>query len=143
MVQALVVIVDRNGQHALGHELADHVVIQHRADFLRGRNAVPRLDQRSLVLLTDDIHAEFHAFITDEDGGTGDQLAHLMLALSAEGAIQGVLRVAAAQLGHFSSSLLKAIVILDSRSSAVQPHRSAAPRQGAMQVTVIMAARQY
>jgi hypothetical protein len=36
------------------------------------------------MLLTDDIHAEFNAFITNEYGRTRDQLAHLVLALSAE-----------------------------------------------------------
>jgi hypothetical protein len=31
------------------------------------------------VLLTDDVHAEFDAFITDEDGRARNQLADFML----------------------------------------------------------------
>jgi hypothetical protein len=38
VVQALVVVVDRDREHALGAALADHVVVQHVADFLRGRH---------------------------------------------------------------------------------------------------------
>jgi hypothetical protein len=41
----------------------------------------------SLVLFADDIHAQLDAFIADENRRPGDQLADLMLALSAEGAV--------------------------------------------------------
>src|SRR5208282_1425336 len=47
-----------------------------------------------LVLLTDDVHAEFDALIADEDGRAGDELAHLVLGLAAERAVQGILRIA-------------------------------------------------
>jgi hypothetical protein len=40
VVEALVVVVDGDRQHALGVELADHVVVEHLADLLRGRHAV-------------------------------------------------------------------------------------------------------
>jgi hypothetical protein len=43
------------------------------------------------MLFTDDIHAEFHALITDEYRGSGDQLPDLMLRLPAEGAVEGIL----------------------------------------------------
>jgi hypothetical protein len=36
------------------------------------------------VLFADDIHAKLDAFIADEHSRPGDQLSHLMLALSAE-----------------------------------------------------------
>ena len=100
VIEPLVVIVDRDRQHLLGMALADHVVIEDLADFLRGRNAVARLHQRGLVLLTDDVHAELDAFVADENRWTRDQLADFMLALAAERAIQRVLGVARADLTH-------------------------------------------
>jgi hypothetical protein len=48
------------------------------------------------VLFTDDIHAELDALVADKHGWPGNELSHLVLALAAEGAIKGVLRVAAA-----------------------------------------------
>src|SRR5947209_14638068 len=42
-------------------------------------DAVAGLDQRGFVLLADDIHAEFDAFIADENRRTGNQLADLVL----------------------------------------------------------------
>src|ERR1700752_2943557 len=46
-----------------------------------------------LVLLTDDVHAELDALITDEDGGASNELADLVLGLATERAIEGVLRI--------------------------------------------------
>ena len=100
VVEPLVVIVHGDREHLLGMALADHVVVEDLADFLRRRNAVARLHQRGLVLLADDIHAEFDAFVADEYRGTRDQLADFMLALAAERAIQRVLGVARADLTH-------------------------------------------
>ena len=105
VVEPLVVIVDGDRQHPLGVVLADDVIVENLADLLRRRDAVARLDQRGLVLLADDVHAEFDAFIADEDRRTGDQLADLVLALAAERAIERVFRVAA---GPWSSGLLSA-----------------------------------
>src|SRR3546814_16724915 len=81
-------------------DLPDHVVVQHAADVLRRRHAVARLHQRRLVLFADDVHAELDAFIADEHGRTRDELPHLMLALAAEGAVESILGIAAAGLGH-------------------------------------------
>ena len=67
---------------------------------MRGRHAVARLHQRGLVLLADDVHAELDAFIADEDRRPGNELAHLVLALAAEGAVEGVLGVGSAHLAH-------------------------------------------
>src|SRR6202011_5986800 len=69
-------------------------------DFLRGRDAVARLHQRGLVLLADDVHAQFDAFVADEYRRAGDELAHLVLALAAERAIERVLGLAASDLAH-------------------------------------------
>ncbi len=98
--EALVVVVDRDREHALGVVLADNVVVEDLADVLGRRNAVARLDQRGLVLFADDVHAQLDAFIADEHGRAGDELTHLVLALAAERAVEGVLRIAAAGFGH-------------------------------------------
>ena len=100
VVEPLVVIVDGDREHLLGVILADHVVVENLADFLRGRDAVARLHQRGFVLLADDVHAQFDAFVADEDGRAGNELAHLVLALAAERAVEGVLGIAAADLAH-------------------------------------------
>ena len=41
-----------------------------------------------LVLLADDVHAKLDALIADEDRRPGNELAHVMLALSAERAVE-------------------------------------------------------
>src|SRR6185312_3883193 len=96
----LVVIVHCDGQHPLRMLLADDVIVEHSADLARRRHAVAALDERRLVLLADDVHAQFDAFIADEYRRAGDELAHLVLALAAEGAIKRVLGIAATSLGH-------------------------------------------
>ena len=100
VIEPLVVIVDGDREHLLGVALADHVIVEDLADFLRGRNAVARLHQRGFVFLPDDVHAQFNAFVADEYGGTRDQFADFMLALATERAIQRVLGVARADLTH-------------------------------------------
>ena len=99
VIEPLVVIVHRDRQHPLGLRLADHVIVQDLADLARGRNAVLALDQRGLALLADDVHAQFDAFVADEHGRPGDELANLMLALAAERAVERVLGVAVG-FGH-------------------------------------------
>src|SRR5262249_23325347 len=100
MVEPLVVVVDSNGQDLLGVILADHIVVENLADLFRGRNSVARLHQRGLVLLADDVHAQFDTFVADEDGRPCNELAHFVLALAAERAVEGVLRIAAADFAH-------------------------------------------
>ena len=112
-------VVHRDREHPLGVVLADHVVVEDLADLARRRHAVPRLHQRGLVLLADDVHAELDAFIADEHGRAGDQLADLVLALAAERAVESVLGVAAAGLGHASSV-----------TAALRPHPSRCQRHG-------------
>src|SRR5262245_37760918 len=99
VVEPLVVVVDGDRQDLLGVILTDHVVVQDLADFLRRRDAVARLHQRGLVLLAEYIHAQFHALVADEHGRAGNELAHLVLALATERAVERVLRVAA-DLAH-------------------------------------------
>ena len=45
MVEALVMVVNRDREDALGLELADHIIVEHLADFARRRNAVTALHQ--------------------------------------------------------------------------------------------------
>ena len=100
MVEPLVMIVDGDREHLLGVVLANHIVVQNFAYLFRRRNPVTRLHERGFVFLADDVHAQLDAFVADEDGGTGNKLAHLVLALAAERAIKRVLRIPAADLAH-------------------------------------------
>src|SRR5258706_2530263 len=80
--------------------LADDIVVENLADFLRGRDAVPRFHQRGLALLVDDVLAQLDAFVANEHSRPGNQLAHFVLALAAERAEQRTLRIAACDLAH-------------------------------------------
>ena len=100
VVQAFVVVVHGDGQHTLGAILTDDVVVEDGADVLRRRNTIPRLDQIALVLLADDVHAQLDAFVADEHGRAGNELADFVLAFSAEGAVEGVLGIAAGGFAH-------------------------------------------
>src|SRR5438094_460668 len=94
-------IMDRDREHLLGVVLADDVVVEGLADRLRGRNIVARFRQRRLVLLADDVQAKLDALVANEDGGPGNKLAYLVLALAAERAVERVLRIASVNLAHF------------------------------------------
>src|ERR1700735_4959808 len=82
--------MNRDRKHLLGVVLADDIVVEDLADLLRGRNLVARFRQRRLVLLADDVHAKLDALVANEYGRPGNELAHLVLALAAEGAIERV-----------------------------------------------------
>src|SRR5262249_7681035 len=66
VVETVVVIMDRDREHLLGVILTDDIVVEDLAYLLRGRNAVARLHQRGLVLLADDVHAQFDALVANE-----------------------------------------------------------------------------
>src|SRR3989337_4310526 len=100
MVEPLVVVVHGNREHALGVILADDVIVEDGANLHRGGHAVARLHQRALVLLADDVHAKLDAFIADEHRRPGNELAYLVLALAAERAVEGILRIGSAHLAH-------------------------------------------
>src|SRR4029453_730184 len=102
--QTLVMVVCRHREVLLGVLLADHVVIQNAADLLRGGYPVAGLHERRFRLLADDVHAQLDAFIADENRRASDQLANLMLALAAEGAVQRTLGGVAASLCHYHIS---------------------------------------
>src|SRR5262249_22343236 len=87
-LDALVVIVDRDGQDLLRAILADHVLVEDVLD-LGGLGKAPELTALLLFpLLRDDVVAEVDALLTDVDGGTGDQLAGIVLAFPPELALQ-------------------------------------------------------
>jgi hypothetical protein len=102
--EALVVIVDGDGEHsawrASGRSRNRRAPCRSRPGSARRRG----LHERRLGLLANDVVAQFDAFIADEHGRAGDQLAHLVLRLAAERAIQCAFRVAAAQFRHISPS---------------------------------------
>src|SRR5947209_20529295 len=100
MVETLVVIMDRDRKHLLGVILTYHIVVKNLAYLLGGRNAIARLHQRGLVLLADDVHAQLDALVADKHGRPGNELAHLMLALAAERAMERFLGFAVADLVH-------------------------------------------
>ena len=69
---ALVVIVDRHGQHLLGVILPHNVIIQYRFD-LGGLGHPQALTDThpADVVLGDDVVAQLDTLVTDVDGGTG------------------------------------------------------------------------
>src|SRR5437870_9139565 len=93
-------IMDRDREHLLGVILTYDVVVKNLAYLLGGRNAIARLRQRGFILLADDVHAQFDALVADEHGRAGNELAHLVLALAAERAVERILGIAAANLAH-------------------------------------------
>jgi hypothetical protein len=102
MIEPLVMIVDGDGEDALRVILTDHIIVKDCADLHRRRHAIARLDEAGFVLLADNVHAEFDAFIADEHGRPGNELADLMLALPAERAVKCVFRIASAHFAHAS-----------------------------------------
>jgi hypothetical protein len=87
------VVVDGDGERALGSILADHVLVEDLAD-LPGLGQRVELEARSRrQLLVDDLVAEIDALVADVDPGTGDQLLDLPLRLPAEAAEELLIRV--------------------------------------------------
>src|SRR5690606_2831073 len=100
-LDALVVVVDRDGERALGAVLPDHVLVQDLEDLLRlGQRTARRLGL-FLELLADDVVAQLDALVADVHARPRNQLAHLMLALSAERAIEDLAAVAGTALTVF------------------------------------------
>src|SRR4051812_18131026 len=97
-LHALVVVVDRYGERALGLVLADDVLVQHVVDLTRLREVLDVERRRSGELLVDDLVAEIDALVADVDARAGDQLLDLSLRLAAEAAQQLFVRVGGA--GH-------------------------------------------
>jgi hypothetical protein len=85
MIEPLVMVMNRNREDALGALLADHIIVEDLADLDRRRNAAfPLRGDGPFGLFANDIIAELDAFVADEHGGPGDELANFVLRLAAE-----------------------------------------------------------
>jgi hypothetical protein len=133
MVESLVVIVDRDGEHLFGVILTDHVVVENFAYLIGGRHAVARLHQRGFILLADNVHAKFDALLADKHGRAGDELAHLVLALAAKRAVERILGIASADLAHLSNAdQIQVITAVTPQAKHRLTHdREGQPRPGA------------
>ncbi len=83
-VDALVMIVDGDGERLLRALLPDHVLIEHILDLLRRRDLGDRLRYLSLLILGENLVAEGNALVADVDRRARDELPHGVLGLSAE-----------------------------------------------------------
>ena len=102
---ALVVVVDGDGERPFRFLLRDDVVVQHRVDVARPRKVVEVELGRSRQLLVDDLVAEIDALVADVDAGPGDELLDLPLTLAAEAAEK--LLITFARSGHCRLLLLQ------------------------------------
>src|SRR5690606_33575305 len=79
----------------------DDIIFERLATLVRrGDFAIFLAGDAALGFFADDVVAQLHAFIADEHGGAGDQLAHLVLRLAAEAAVESALAVGTAEFGH-------------------------------------------
>src|SRR6478672_7719343 len=101
-LDALVVVVDRDGERPLRLLLGDDVVVENGVDVARARQVVEVELGRARQLLVDDLVAEIDALVADVDARAGDELLHLALALAAKTAEK--LLVAVGCACHISSS---------------------------------------
>ena len=102
----LVVVVDGDGQRLLRVVLADHIAVEELADLVRLGQLFQQPDLGALgELLLDDLVAEVDAFVADIDPGTSDELLDLLLALSAERALE---QIAALSDARHPASFLRA-----------------------------------
>ena len=85
-------VVDGDGEGLLRGLLADDVLLEEGEDLLRLRQfELAGLGLAGLgEALFDDLVAELDALVADVDAGPGDELLDLLLALSAEGALEQV-----------------------------------------------------
>jgi hypothetical protein len=89
VTEALVVIIDGDGKYFFGAFLADDILVQYRVDFPGNREVVSAgVVAVFLDFLANNVIAKVHAFITDEHGRPGYELADLMLAFAAERAVK-------------------------------------------------------
>ena len=78
-------IVKRDRQDALRMFLSDDVIVEHRIDLLRRAHIAARDRRSGCVSLVNDVDAHLDAFVTDEHGRPGDQLANQVAAFATEG----------------------------------------------------------
>ena len=98
-LDALVVVVDGDGQRALGGVLPDDIALEEIAD-LDGLGQLVEFDVVGVgEFLFDDLVAEVDAFVADIYAGARNELFDLLLTLSAERALQQVTAVSNARHG--------------------------------------------
>ena len=99
-LEPLVVVVDRDRQDLLRGLLADHVLVEALADFVRRRKLVAIGARRlgSGAFFANDVVAKLDALVANEYRRARNELPHLVLALAAEGAIEKL--VAGRFVGH-------------------------------------------
>src|SRR3981189_836001 len=92
-------VVDGDGQCALGGVLTDDIALEEFADF-DGLGQLVKLDVVSVgELLFDDLVAQIYAFIADVDSWARNELFDLLLTLATERALQQVTAVSNARHG--------------------------------------------
>ena len=105
-------VVDGHGQRALGGVLPDDVALEEIAD-LRGLGQLVEFDVVGVgQLLFDDLVAEVDALVADVHAGARNELFDLLLALSAERALQQVAAVSDARHCAWSPTSLSASIIV-------------------------------
>ena len=86
----LVVVIHRDGEGLLGLVLADHVRVEELVDLTRLGQLVPGGLGGLGELFLDDLVTEVDALVANVHAWPGDELLYLLLALSAERALQQV-----------------------------------------------------
>lgn len=83
-------VVDGDGEGPLGGLLADHVFLQEVENFAGlGQLKASQVSYFGEFFFND-LVAEFNALVADVDAGPGNELADLLLALSAERTLQQI-----------------------------------------------------
>ena len=92
VLQALVVVVNRHSQGALGQFLTNHIVIEIGFDFSGCGQVVAVFfvfgSLQTGQLITDDFVAQVNALIANEDRGACNEFLDFVLALTAESAVE-------------------------------------------------------
>ncbi len=95
-------VVHGHRENLLRGLLADDVLVEHGFDLGRLRQLVAAALGAFVELLANDVVAELDALVANEHGGTRNELAHLVLTLAAERAVQqlAVVALAARIIAH-------------------------------------------
>src|SRR5690606_1103547 len=101
VTNALVVVIDCDGQSALGLVLTNDISVKEFLDFRRRRQFIADgVPSGFLGFFQNDVIAKVDALIADEHRRPGDKLAYFVLILSAERAVQGLIVARTFFFGH-------------------------------------------